>query len=59
MITEFSIEELKLAGASIKETALEKTARVSREISDDENEIRRAKIERLKRSRLQYRRDQQ
>ncbi|MBY6069512.1 hypothetical protein KUW17_22435 [Leisingera aquaemixtae] len=58
-MTKFNIEELKLAGLSRKETAMEKTARAAREILEDENEIRRSKIERLRRSRLQYKRSGQ
>lgn len=55
-MTKFNIEELKLTGLSRKETAMEKTSRAAREILEDENELRRSKIERLKRSRLQYER---
>lgn len=58
-MTKFNIEELKLAGLSRKETTMEKTARAAREILEDENEIRRSKIERLRRSRLQYKRSGQ
>ena len=58
-MTKFNIEELKLAGLSRKETAMEKTARAAREILEDENEIRRSKLERLRRSRLQYKRGDQ
>ncbi|WP_175392871.1 hypothetical protein [Leisingera sp. JC1] len=55
-MTKFNIEELKLTGLSRKKTAMEKTSRAAREILEDENELRRSKIERLKRSRLQYER---
>jgi len=55
-MTKFDIEELKLAGLTRKETAMEKTTRAAREILEDENEMRRSKIERLRRSRLQYKR---
>lgn len=58
-MTKFNIEELKLAGLSRKETTMERTARAAREILEDENEIRRSKIERLRRSRLQYKRSGQ
>lgn len=58
-MTKLNTEELKLAGLSRKETAMEKTARAAREILEDENEMRRNKIERLKRSRLQYERGNQ
>ncbi|NVK14715.1 MAG: hypothetical protein HWE35_11095 [Rhodobacteraceae bacterium] len=58
-MTKFNIEELKLAGLSRKETAMEKTARAAREILEDENELRRNKLERLRRSRLQYKRSGQ
>ncbi|MBQ4826775.1 hypothetical protein J4729_19835 [Leisingera sp. HS039] len=53
-MTKLNIEELGLAGLSRKETAIEKTSRAAREILGDENELRRRKIERLKRTRLQY-----
>ncbi|MEY8801772.1 hypothetical protein AB9K35_15775 [Leisingera sp. XS_AS12] len=55
-MTKFNIEQLKLTGLSHKETSMEKTSRTAREILQDENELRRNKIERLKRSRLQYER---
>lgn len=55
-MTKFNVEELKLAGLSRKETAMEKTTRAAREILDDESEVRQSKIERLRRSRLQYER---
>lgn len=55
-MTKFEIEEMKLAGMTRKETTMEKTDRAAREILEDENEKRRNKIERLKRSRLQYKR---
>lgn len=55
-MTKFNVEELKLAGMSRKETAMEKTTRAAREILDDEIEVRQSKIERLRRSRLQYER---
>jgi hypothetical protein len=55
-MTKFNVEELKLAGLSRKETAMEKTTRAAREILDDEIEVRQSKIERLRRSRLQYER---
>ncbi|MBY6141877.1 hypothetical protein KUV26_20775 [Leisingera daeponensis] len=58
-MTKFNIEELKLAGLSRKETTMEKTARAAREILEDENEMRRSKNERLRRSRLQYKRSGQ
>ncbi|WP_323781503.1 hypothetical protein [Leisingera sp.] len=53
-MTKLNIEGLGLAGLPRKETAIEKTTRAAREILDDENELRRSKIERLKRTRLQY-----
>lgn len=55
-MSKLNTEELKLAGLTRKETAMEKTARAAREILEDENERRRNKIERLRRSRLQYER---
>ena len=53
-MTKLDTEALKLVGVRRKETAMEKTTRAAREILDDENEMRRAKNERLRRSRLQY-----
>ncbi|WP_264212610.1 hypothetical protein [Leisingera thetidis] len=53
-MTKLNVEKLGLAGLTRKETAMEKTTRAAREILDDENELRRSKIERLKRTRLQY-----
>lgn len=55
-MTKSNGETLKLAGLQRKETAMERTTRAAREIIDDETEMRRNKIERLKRSRLQYER---
>jgi len=53
-MTKFDTEALKLVGVRRKETAMEKTTRAAREILEDENEMRRSKNERLRRSRLQY-----
>lgn len=55
-MTKLDTEALKLVGVHRKETAMEKTTRAAREILDDENNIRRNKNERLRRSRLQYER---
>lgn len=58
-MTKLDTEGMKLAGFARKETAIEKTTRAAWEILEDENEQRRSKMERLRKSRLQYERGTQ
>lgn len=55
-MTKLNAKGLELADFARKETAIEKTTRAAWEILDDENEQRRSKMERLRKSRLQYER---